>query len=384
METILTVISLVLVAALSGILISYIRYAQKKLLIKDEAERMILDQIFEAIIQTDQHFIVTRWNRRAEKIFGWTAQEVIGKNIGEFVKGDNRDDWMEFIRIVKTHGSNFSDFTQLTKTGSQIIIAISTSLLKDHKGKTIGTISVLRDITFRKFSKHRQTEQVSGAEAILEQQLAEIEVENTALSQLNNTLHQNIEREKNEIAGKLFDELGQDLSSVKVTLSLISEEIKNENPYLTNLFHSSLNKIEEIFQSVKQLSNSLSPKIIGDIGFFPALKDYCEQVKKQKGITIEMLVDIAEENLSSEQKHFLFNSSKKLCEQIQHNGIKKISIEIKRQRDIHYTIHIHGPNPTSPSFFEQLVQRGQQLRIRTRIKESPADTFITFIIPSES
>jgi PAS domain S-box-containing protein len=373
-----------LVAILAITFYLYIKISEKKLAIQDEAESMILDKIYEAIIQTDKNFVVTRWNRRAEHIFGWSAEEVIGKNIGDFVKGDDRDEWMDYIRIVKTHGSNFSDFTQLTKSGKKILIAISTSLLTNNKGKNNGTISVIRDITFRKNPKQNNIGLPAEIEDAIAQQLSESEEHNSTLSQINHDLQSSIEREKNEIAAKLFDELGQDLTSVKVTLSIIKEDLHNEDKSFQDLFKSSLDKIEEIFQSVKQLSVGLAPKIITDIGLFPAMLDYCNTFKKQTGIEVKYQVNIEETELEEPFKHFIFSTCRELSKQVTKARVSSILIEAHKENKIFFSINLKGRNFADPSYFDLLKEKSRQLGIRTAINVAATHTLITFIIPSGS
>ncbi len=379
----LSVIFFVLVAILVIAFYLYFKSSAKKIAIQDEAEKMILDKIYEAVIQTDKNFIVTRWNRRAEQIFGWTAQEVLGRNIGEFVQGDDRDEWMNYIKIVKTHGSNFSDFTQLTKSGEKIIIAISTSLLTD-KEKINGTLSVIRDITFRKFPKHRTGEIPAELEDAIEQQLVESEEKNSALSKLNHNLQSTINKEKSELAAKLFDELGQDLTSVKVTLSIIKEDIRNEDEQVRLLFDSSLEKIEDIFQSVKQLSVGLAPKIITDIGLFPAMMDYCNNFKKETGIEVSYKINIEETEIEEVYKHFIFSTCKELSRQVVKANVSAIQIEAHKEKKIFFSINFRGNSFAEPAYLEMLKEKSSQIGIRAAINEAASHTLITFIIPTGS
>ncbi|MBI5075759.1 MAG: PAS domain S-box protein [Nitrospirae bacterium] len=116
-------------------------------------ERMnaILQTSPEAIMTLTPEGIVTLWNKAAEKIFGWTADEVIGK----FYPLVPENKLAEFQATVKRmmQGESFFDreFMRQKKDGSPVVISLSGAPLRDADGRIVSLIGVLSDITERKW-----------------------------------------------------------------------------------------------------------------------------------------------------------------------------------------------------------------------------------------
>ncbi|MBX3082067.1 MAG: PAS domain S-box protein [Anaerolineae bacterium] len=110
------------------------------------------ENVSDAVITADTDFIIQSWNRAAERIYGWTAEEVIGKPVTsilptQFESDEERDRTrQEFLE----RGNWSGDFTQHRKDGSEIYVRGSTTLFKDDHGIPFGIISVNYDITERK------------------------------------------------------------------------------------------------------------------------------------------------------------------------------------------------------------------------------------------
>ncbi len=110
-----------------------------------------LEQINDAVIMSDQDLVITAWNPAAERIYGWQAEEVIGKKGEEVLRSEffskNRS---EMLRVINERGEFSAEITQLRKDGLRIHIETRSVILRDGSGQPIGHISVNRDITERK------------------------------------------------------------------------------------------------------------------------------------------------------------------------------------------------------------------------------------------
>lgn len=115
----------------------------------------VLNQIVDAIIIADPHFVIQSWNKAAEEIYGWTAQEVIGKQAAtlfqsQFPDGRSRDEINQ--QLVK-NGFWRGEISQRRKNGRPIHIISSATLIKDESGNITNMIAVNRDITARKMAE---------------------------------------------------------------------------------------------------------------------------------------------------------------------------------------------------------------------------------------
>jgi PAS domain S-box-containing protein len=105
----------------------------------------------DAIIGKDLDSTVTSWNRGAEKIFGYTAGEMVGASIMRLIPADRQDEEIQILEKVK-RGESVEHFDTLrqAKDGRLINISVTASPIKDTAGKVVGVSKVARDISQRK------------------------------------------------------------------------------------------------------------------------------------------------------------------------------------------------------------------------------------------
>lgn len=132
---------------------------------------------------------ITLWNAAAERVFGWTADEVLGLPL-PFIPEEKLEEHRK-MRMQDLSGRSFSglEIRRRRKDGSMIDISVSTAPIRDAEGRVIGIMSVYVDITEQKATKdwlHRQAELLEQAhDAMLVWKLdGSIEYWNRAAEQL--------------------------------------------------------------------------------------------------------------------------------------------------------------------------------------------------------
>ena len=111
----------------------------------------LLEQVNDAVIATDEHFVLTSWNPAAERIYGWKAEEVIGRRGEEVLKTEFfNQSRSETIQELKDKGKLSAEVTQARKDGFRVHIEARTVAIRDDEGHITGYVSVNRDITKRK------------------------------------------------------------------------------------------------------------------------------------------------------------------------------------------------------------------------------------------
>ena len=103
-----------------------------------------------AICSLDPDGKVTTWNRAAERVFGWTADEVIGRLLPN-VSPDRQEEFRE-LRTRVLGGNAFADYEtrRMRKDGQELDVLISTAPLHDRAGRIIGLVALYQDLTARK------------------------------------------------------------------------------------------------------------------------------------------------------------------------------------------------------------------------------------------
>ena len=124
-----------------------------------QAQRLaaIVESSDDAIVSKDLNGIITSWNRGAELLFGYRAEEVIGKPITILIPADRIDEEPVIIeRVRRGERVDHYDTVRRSKDGSLIDISLTVSPLKDGDGRIVGASKIARDITERKRAQEQQ------------------------------------------------------------------------------------------------------------------------------------------------------------------------------------------------------------------------------------
>ena len=111
----------------------------------------LLRHINDAVIATDDQLRITAWNRAAEKMYGWSSKEVMGRNLSKILSfGLTEEQRAEARELLQESSAARSEGIHQHKDGRTIYVEANTIALIDEHGKMTGYVSVNRDITERK------------------------------------------------------------------------------------------------------------------------------------------------------------------------------------------------------------------------------------------
>jgi len=129
----------------------------------------IVDSSDDAIVSKNLDGIITSWNKSAERIFGYSASEAIGKNITLIIPLDRRSEETDIINRLR-RGERVDHFQTVRrrKDGTMLDVSLSISPVRDASGKIIGASKVARDITAQKRSEQALRESEERFRAIVE------------------------------------------------------------------------------------------------------------------------------------------------------------------------------------------------------------------------
>lgn len=126
----------------------------------------VLETIFDALVATDTDFRIISWNRAAEQIYGWSAPEVIGRQLQDVIptRSESPRDLVNIRRQLRDTGSWQGESIQMRKDGSEICVFGSITLLENDDGSPQGYFTLVHDITERKRTaqilKHKYEEEI--------------------------------------------------------------------------------------------------------------------------------------------------------------------------------------------------------------------------------
>lgn len=167
----------------------------------------LLENVSDAIIAMDMNFVIQSWNRAAELIYGWLADEAIGRPFEEVVEARTsaaeRETWR---RALREQGEWRGEVEHYRRDGRSVRVLASTSFIRTHDGYPTGYITVNRNITDYKEAQLAERQQRLLAEALRD----------TAVV-INSTL------DVQEVLGRIFTHIGRIVPCDSASVSLIED-----------------------------------------------------------------------------------------------------------------------------------------------------------------
>jgi PAS domain S-box-containing protein len=218
-----------------------------------------------AIIALDSADKVTMWNPAAEHIFGWLAEEVLGRPL-PFIPPDKQQEYQTFrAEEMRGEARSGSEVRRLRKDGNLVDISIWTAPVRDSQGSVRSTIGILADVSERKRAQ---------------QQLQE---SSERLRELSRRLLEVQELERRHLARELHDEIGQILTGLQFSLET---SLRLEGDDLRASLSESQRLVKDLTARVRDLSLRLRPTMLDDLGLLPALLWHLERYTAQTKIHV--------------------------------------------------------------------------------------------------
>ncbi|HEF4776233.1 TPA: PAS domain S-box protein [Burkholderia multivorans] len=249
----------------------------------NEARMMgIIRSSMEAIITIDEKQTVVIFNPMAEQVFGVSAMEAIGAPLSRFIPERFRAAHAKHVDQFGVTGVSERQMGRqrvlfgLRANGEEFPIEASISQIRDGSGKLYTVM--LRDITER-----------LRAENAVRQSREE-------LRELSANLQNVREEEKTRIARELHDDLGQQLTALKMDLSVVEQRLRTPGdaaPDATVLAHlQGMRKlIDATVASVRRIAADLRPVMLDDLGLVPAIEWLANDFTNRYGIDVERHVE---------------------------------------------------------------------------------------------
>ncbi len=152
-----------------------------------------------------------------------------------------------------------------------------------EKGKPVRMLGAKQDISKRK-----------KAEAKLKQSYKEIR-------ELASHLQEVREEERAAMAREVHDELGQQLTGLKMDISWLNKKINSNDPVITEKIKGTLDLLDNAVRTVRKIASELRPSILDDLGLVAALEWQCDLFRKKSGINVNFKGDADEKSIP---KHF--------------------------------------------------------------------------------
>jgi PAS domain S-box-containing protein len=239
-----------------------------------------VDSMLDAIVAVDESHNVILFNPAAERMFGVTAAQALGAPLERLVPtrvGDTHhrhvDLFMQSDAVSRAMAPNV-EATGVRADGSEFPIesTISQTLVDGKQQLT----AVMRDVTLRRRAE------------------AELREMNRQLRSLSASLQNVREQERTRISSELHDELGQQLTGLKLELSWLGGRLKDGRQPTTGELDGMRHQLDTAIASVRRIATELRPPILDDLGFGEAVAWQIAEFAKRSGLAVSVDLQAAD------------------------------------------------------------------------------------------
>jgi signal transduction histidine kinase len=143
------------------------------------------------------------------------------------------------------------------------------------------------------------------------------------------------EEERRSIAREIHDELGQSLTTIKIELSLLREEVIHDATAATQRIQSLKDRVDETIHAVKHIITKLRPGLLDDLGLSAAIEWQARDFQQHTGIVCEVHSDPEEISINSEISTAVFRIFQETLTNIaRHSRATRVKVDLNQCRDI--------------------------------------------------
>jgi len=336
---------------LAAVIVERIRTEERLL---DQAQ--LLDLANDAIFVRTFDDTITYWNQGAERLYGWSREEVLGRPIHDTLRTEFPQPFSEIRAQVLRDGTWQGELTHSRRDGSRITVASRWSLWRNKDERPLGFLELNTDMTDRKQAEEN-VRALSGR-----------------LLKLQDDERRHIARELHDSAGQLLVALGMNLASVQ-------KEAKQLSAKASGACRASMELVKELSGELRTISHLLHPPLLDEAGLASAVQLYVEGFAERSKIAVELELSPELGRLSPDAETAIFRIVQECLTNIhRHSGSPRASIHITRNlREVKVEVRDQGKgiptgkHPNSPrlktgvgiqGMKERMAQLGGQLEIR--------------------
>jgi len=236
----------------------------------------IVESSEDAIISNNLDGIILTWNAAAQRIFGYTEVEAVGRSITMLLPPELHNEGTKILETLRGgERIQYFETARVTKTGKRIDVSLSISPIRDSTGKMIGVSKIARDITERK-----QAEE--------------------ALSKVSQKLIQAQEQERSRLARELHDDINQRLSLLAVTLDELKKELPEAVDKLKQYLNAMSEQVADVGKGIQALSHRLHSPKLELLGLAAAASSFCKEFSRRQNVEIDFQSENIPRNLPDE------------------------------------------------------------------------------------
>jgi PAS domain S-box-containing protein len=255
----------------------------------------LLENVHDAVIATDEQMLLTAWNKAAEKMYGWRADEVLGSHIWQVVPLEMTEvQRAEGLRELAEKGRFRTEVITYGKEGMPVWVEGITVALRGEQGEITGYVNIRHDITERKRTENELH--------FLNQELAERERE---LHCLAGRIAAVQEEERRRVAYEVHDGFTQTAAASHRRLQTFAEHHRPESEEDREDLEDAIALVGRTVDEARSVIANLRPSTLDDFGLSTAIRMQIEELQTE-GFEASYEDTLGEERLPSTLEVNLF------------------------------------------------------------------------------
>ncbi len=314
----------------------------------EQNQRLLAEIVTEsqdAIIVRDAADFVTLWNTGAERIYGYAAEEMIGKSLEIIIPENKRNEEKKLIRRAR-RGEHIRHFeTERIRIDGQIIyMAISFSPLLDENSRVNALATIEHDITQRIEHEKKlyitkqnlekrvseRTREIEKTNQTLKKEIQQRKLFQDKLQTMTEALIQAEENQRREIASGLHDKIIQMLIFSNIKLNQLNGTIESESE--SEMIKEIQAHLDETIHELRSMTFELSPPVLYELGLIPALEWLSEKFEERTQIHCEFDDDNEDKPVHADIRNMLFRGVNELLNNAaKYAGAEHVYIRAKKE-----------------------------------------------------
>jgi PAS domain S-box-containing protein len=275
---------------------------------------MMLDAVEQAVIATDPQGQILHWSRFAERLYGWTAAQVTGKNIADvLLDPSQRDEGRAVLAAVSRRERGPGEWVLRRRDGSAIPVSASSTCILDDDGEVIGIVGVSWDLTEKKRIE------------------AELREKREQLQALSGRLLEAQETERRALARELHDDFGQTLTAIRLNLESARRGVTDD---AAQQLAVGVALVDQAIEQVRSLALHLRPAMLDDLGLVAALRWLLKRQSHCAGFVARLSAGRFDARLPAAVETCVFRLAQEaLTNVVRHACAKNVKLELSAGED---------------------------------------------------
>jgi PAS domain S-box-containing protein len=344
------------------------KLAERILRDSEERFRQLIEGVQEyAIFQLDPMGHVVSWNAGAERLKGYTEEEIVGKHFSVFYPQEEleSDKLRDILERAARHGRSEDEGWRIRKDGSCFWANVVVTALRDPQGNLLGFAKLTRDATERREKEEALTKAKELLELRVEQRTAvltrvnnelrtEIAERQRAEEQLRASLEQLRalaarlqsvrEEERTSMSREIHDELGQACTAIKMDLALIGRRLSKKRSQLRAKVDLTMQLVDNMIGTLRRIASALRPRTLDDLGLPAALEAQAQEFESRTGIHCSVTLPQEPLVLDADRSTAIFRIfQESLTNVARHAHATQVEARLERQQDqLIFQVHDNG------------------------------------------